>query len=48
MLYNIIFLKSFIFFYISHDNMTVTVKVVTFMYNVTLNLNSRYQNKKIK
>ena len=35
-LYNIIILESSIFFYVSDDYMTVTVIIVTVMYNLIL------------
>ena len=42
-LYNIIILKSFIFFYMSHDRMTPLswgMTVVTVIYNISYNSNS--------
>jgi len=42
-LYNIIILKSFIFFYMSHDHMTPLswgMTVVTVIYNISYNSNS--------
>jgi len=48
MLYNIIFLESSIFFYVSCDNVTVTVTFVTLTCDITLDSNSGFLNKKIK
>ena len=48
MLYNIIFLESFIFFYISCDNVDVTVTYMTLTCDITLDPNSGFLNKKMK
>ena len=46
MLYNIIFLESSTFFYVSCDNITVTVISVTLTCDITLESNSSFLNKK--